>query len=59
MKQLAVDLPTMYGDHHVLEIRRILDDTPGIEDLYASSAFQTLQLKYDDKKTVYRSIKKQ
>jgi len=38
----------MYGDHHVLEVRRILQELPGVEDLYASSAFQYLEVKYDD-----------
>lgn len=50
MKTFQIDLPTMYADHHVLEVRRILLSLPGIEDLYASSSFQVLQLSYDDTK---------
>lgn len=48
MKTFHTVLPAMYGDHHVLEVRRILQELPGVEDLYASSAFQYLEVKYDD-----------
>ena len=48
MKTFQIDLPTMFGDHHVLEVRRIMLELPGIDDLYASSAFQTLQISFDD-----------
>jgi copper chaperone CopZ len=40
VKTYANDLPTMYGDHHVVEVRRILMELPGVEDVYASSSFQ-------------------
>lgn len=48
MKTYQKDLPTMFGDHHVQEVRRILKELPGIDDVYASSAFQFLQVTYDD-----------
>ena len=38
----------MFGDHHVREVRRILLELPGIDDIYASSSFHFLQLDYDD-----------
>lgn len=47
MKTLTLDLPIMYGDHHVLEVRRILLAMPGIADVYASSAFQVAEITYD------------
>jgi hypothetical protein len=50
MKTIQLDLRTMFGDHHVLEVRRILLELPGIDDLYASSSFQILQLKFDEEK---------
>jgi copper chaperone CopZ len=37
----------MYGDHHVIEVRRILLAVPGVEDVYASSAFHTAEVTYD------------
>jgi copper chaperone CopZ len=51
MKTYQVDLPAMYGDHHVTEVRRIILELPGIEDLYASSAFQYLKVSYDEAQT--------
>jgi hypothetical protein len=38
----------MFGDHHVREVRRILLELPGIDDIYASSSFHFLQLDYDE-----------
>ena len=40
MEVFNIDLPAMYGDHHVVEVRRILMDIPGVEDVYASSGFR-------------------
>ena len=40
MKTLSLELPAMYGDHHVIEVRRILLEIDGVKDVYASSSFQ-------------------
>ena len=50
MKTYAKDLPTMYGDHHVVEVRRILMELPGVENVYASSSFQMIEVEYDETK---------
>jgi copper chaperone CopZ len=47
METLSFKLPAMYGDHHVVEVRRILAELPGVEDIYASSAFQAVEVTYD------------
>lgn len=47
MEKLTLNLPGMYGDHHVTEVRRILLEMPGIEDVYASSCFQVAEVTYD------------
>jgi len=47
MKVLTLELPVMYGDHHVLEVRRLLLKMPGVEDVYASSSFHTAEVSYD------------
>lgn len=47
METITVDLPTMYGDHHVAEVRRILLAMPGVEDVYASSAFHVVRARVD------------
>lgn len=46
MQTLALDLPAMYGDHHVIEVRRILLALPGIEAVNASSCFQAVEVTY-------------
>jgi copper chaperone CopZ len=51
MASVAIDLPVMYADHHVAEVRRILFEVPGVETINASSAFQTVQIGYDPEKT--------
>lgn len=58
MKKLQTGLPTMYGDHHVIEVRRIIQELPGIEDLYASSAFQYLEVKYKEDEITEEEILK-
>lgn len=47
MEQFSLELPAMYGDHHVVEVRRILSALPGVGDIYASSSFQLVELNYD------------
>lgn len=48
VKVLTLDLPTMYGDHHVTEVRRLLLEMPGVEDVYASSGFRIAEIQYDE-----------
>lgn len=47
MEKKKFDLPAMYADHHVVEVRRILLEVPGVSDVYASSAFQIAEISYD------------
>jgi copper chaperone CopZ len=47
MEKLTLDLPAMYGDHHVLEVRRILLEMSGVSDVYASSCFHVVEVAYD------------
>ncbi|HSF79740.1 MAG TPA: heavy-metal-associated domain-containing protein [Anaerolineales bacterium] len=50
MERYTLDLPAMYGDHHVLEVRRLLLEMPGVEDVYASSSFHYAEVLYDPSK---------
>lgn len=50
METFQIDLPTMYGDHHVTEVRRLMLELPGVEDVYASSGFQFVEVQYDETK---------
>jgi copper chaperone CopZ len=49
-KTVTFDTPALYGDHHVLEVRRLLLEDPGVEDVYASSAFRIVEITFDDAK---------
>ena len=56
MEKKSFELPAMYADHHVVEVRRILLETPGVEDVYASSAFQVAEVTYDPDTTSESAI---
>ncbi len=47
MDTLALSIPAMYGDHHVIEVRRILLGLPGVRQVAASSAFHHATITYD------------
>jgi copper chaperone CopZ len=47
MGKISLKLPVMYGDHHVTDVRRILLALPGVQNVYASSAFQTVDVQFD------------
>ena len=51
MEEVQIHIPAMYGDHHVIEVRHILLELPGVLDVYASSSFQIVQIKFDPAKT--------
>lgn len=50
MKTKTFEAPALYGDHHVVEVRRILLSMEGVVDVYASSAFQTIEVTFDPQK---------
>jgi copper chaperone CopZ len=47
MEQLTLNLPAMYADHHVTEVRRILFELAGVDTVYASSSFHTVEVTFD------------
>lgn len=47
MEKKSFELPAMYADHHVVEVRRLLLETSGVKDVYASSAFHVADVTYD------------
>lgn len=57
MEVLSIELPAMYGDHHVTEVRRLLFELAGIEDVYASSGFHLAEITYDPEKVSPEDIK--
>lgn len=50
MKTKIVELPAMFGDHHVTEVRRILNEMQGVKDVYASSGFRVVEINFDEGK---------
>jgi len=54
---LSLDLPTMYGDHHVTEVRRLLLELDGVDEVYASSGFHIVEIEYDEAKLDAEAIK--
>ncbi len=50
METITIDLPKMYGDHHVTEVRSMLLAVSGVEDVYASSAFHVVRARIDPAK---------
>ena len=57
MTSVVIDVPLMYADHHVVEVRRILFEIPGVEAVNASSAFQVVKIEYDPDKTSEDALK--
>lgn len=50
METKSFEAPALYGDHHVSEVQRILKELPGVEEVYASSAFQAIEVTFDETK---------
>jgi copper chaperone CopZ len=56
MKTITLELPSLFADHHVIEIRRLLLETAGVEDVYASSAFQVVEITFDPVKVTEEAL---
>lgn len=50
MEKTVFDVPKMWADHHVLKVREMLTTMQGVEEVYASSAWKQLMVKYDPEK---------
>jgi copper chaperone CopZ len=57
MAKVLFELPSMYGDHHVLEVRRILGEIEGVKEIYASSGFQAVEVEFDGRKISEEELK--
>jgi len=47
MDKIELRIPALYGDHHVLEVRRILSSLPGLVEAQASAAQQRVRATFD------------
>jgi copper chaperone CopZ len=57
MKTITIDVPAMYADHHVTEVRRILLENPGVKEVLASSAFLAVEVTFNPSKTSESEIR--
>lgn len=58
MTSIVVDVPAMYADHHVVEVRRMLLDVPGVDSIYASSAFRVVEIEFDESLTTAEALER-
>ena len=47
VKTLTLHIPEMYGDHHVINVRRTLSELPGVEEIWASAAFYQAKVTFN------------
>lgn len=59
MERVSFCVPKMYGDHHVLAVRKALLETDGVEDIVASSALKKVTVDYDSTKVSMDKLKAQ
>lgn len=57
MNRFVVDVPMMYADHHVVEVRRLLLEDSGVETVNASSAFHVVEVTFDPEKTTEDALR--
>lgn len=58
MDKLVLIIPTLYGDHHTMAVRRVLGELPGVSDLLVSAASHQVSLTHDAGKTSRQAIEK-
>ena len=49
-KKVTISTPALFGDYHVVEVHRLLGTLPGVENIYASSAFRAVEVTFDPDK---------
>lgn len=58
MEELIFEMPLMYGDHHVLKVREVLAVIDGVEEVYASSAWKQVMVRFDPGKVKAADLEK-
>jgi copper chaperone CopZ len=57
MRTITYETPALYGDHHVVEVRRVLLEIPGVSEVFASSAFHLVDVTFDPAKATEEKIR--
>lgn len=56
MQEITLDVPGLYGDHHVLILKALLEEVDGVEEMYLSSAWKQILLRIDPNRTSREAI---
>lgn len=56
MRDVVIDVPAMYADHHVLKVRELLSGIEGVSDVQASAARRKVAVHFDANQTSVESI---
>jgi copper chaperone CopZ len=56
MAKTVLDVPTLWADHHVLNVRDALVPMEGVEDVYASAAWKQVLVRFDESKVDQSAI---
>ncbi len=57
MKDAVIDVPAMYGDHHVLRVREALLGTKGVSGVEASAARRSVAVRFDETATSLAAVR--
>lgn len=57
MKEVKFDFQMLFGDHHVLEIKRILSEVEGVKESFISSAYNFIKIEFDENATSEEALK--
>lgn len=58
MEHVEYSVPRMWADHHVPIVRKALLGIPGVDDVYASSAWKTVRITYDPTRVTPDALEK-
>jgi copper chaperone CopZ len=58
MEKVVFEVPTLWADHHVLNVRDALTAVDGVESVYASSAWKQVLVTYDADQTTPDALEK-
>jgi copper chaperone CopZ len=47
MDKITLTVPTMYADHHVTNVKRLLSPIKGVENVFASAAFKQVTVEFN------------
>ncbi len=57
MESFVLPVPAMYADHHVVEVRAMLLESPGVEAVDASSSFRTVEVSFDPDRVTAEALR--